>query len=538
MSNEGFIITRILGRLFKKKKTVSSTRSLSSDGYENDFLEDDLPAEPERASANISTSPVEGADKYVSGPEDADDDTREISNRAWKKVSIHDFEAKEELGRGSYGRVFLAKFIPTGELVALKAVNKKGLVGINQGRGVNFAFMERNVLARCNHPFVLKLHAAFQTEKTAYFAVDYISGGTLAQALQQQRGQVLPPDRAKMYAAEILLALQYLHVRKRVIYRDLKAENVLINEKGHIVLADFGLCKPSGVTGGSVGDSGPEDCVGSPFYMAPEIILRQQHTTAVDIWAFGVLLFRMRYGYFPFNPCPTPWMTQDEWWQALQNMILSEPPMFPSVESCMDLDLEEEENIRDLITLCLRKHANEAFRTHDSNRMWPRIKLHEILEHPYFQDTDFAEVRANAVIPKATPPPSLGRDRGSICSSTSDSAPPLRQRTSPSPPNVAAELKMTPTEGYEAVPLTSEEKRKFRGLSLSPHTVFCLRTISGPVFHQHAHSLSMTPPSSANGSTLHLAPPDPSSSFASSRDRSPNERRHSSDGGESAYHEQ
>lgn len=213
-----------------------------------------------------------------------------------RKVTRDEFESLDVLGKGSFAQVVLAKRTTTGQYYAMKVVTKEGL--INHKR-VNDVFVERNVLTRSNHPFLMKLYWTFQSEHRVYFVMDYMPGGDLESFIAKQPSNRLDMMTTRLYAAEIFLALTHIH-KQKVIYRDLKPENILLSGDGHCVLSDFGLSK-------DLLERKERDAqrtysfVGSTFYVAPEVLLGTKYGTAVDLWSFGVLLFRMIFGHPPFS---------------------------------------------------------------------------------------------------------------------------------------------------------------------------------------------------------------------------------------------
>eukprot|EP00736_Rhodelphis_marinus_P004792 Rmarinus@m.29730 len=207
-------------------------------------------------------------------------------NAMYDKVTMDDFELIRVLGKGSYGKVMLVKKKDSGKLYAMKVLKKAAII---QKKQVQHTKTERHVLGSIKHPYIVTLHYAFQTPEKLHFVLDYCPGGELFFHLS--RLGRFDEELTRFYAAEILLALGHLHAMG-IIYRDLKPENVLLDEEGHLRLADFGLSK-EGITEST---KGATSFCGSPEYLAPEVLEEKGHGKAVDWWSLGSLIYEMLTG--------------------------------------------------------------------------------------------------------------------------------------------------------------------------------------------------------------------------------------------------
>ncbi|XP_026953688.1 ribosomal protein S6 kinase alpha-6 isoform X4 [Sagmatias obliquidens] len=210
----------------------------------------------------------------------------------YEKADPAQFELLKVLGQGSFGKVFLVrkKTGPdAGQLYAMKVLKKASLKVRDRVR----TKMERDILVEVNHPFIVKLHYAFQTEGKLYLILDFLRGGDVFTRLSKE--VLFTEEDVKFYLAELALALDHLH-RLGIVYRDLKPENILLDEIGHIKLTDFGLSKESVDQ-----EKKAYSFCGTVEYMAPEVVNRRGHSQSADWWSYGVLMFEMLTGTLPFQ---------------------------------------------------------------------------------------------------------------------------------------------------------------------------------------------------------------------------------------------
>ncbi|KAJ2081260.1 Serine/threonine kinase [Coemansia sp. RSA 988] len=209
------------------------------------------------------------------------------------KVGIDDFKFIKVLGKGNFGKVMLSEEKGSNKLYAIKVLKKEFIVENDEFESTR---SEKRVLLIANreqHPFLIGLHSCFQTSNHIFFVMEYISGGDLMMHVQKLGS--FGERRAKFFACEILLGLAYFH-KAGIIYRDLKLDNIMLDNKGHVKIADYGLCKENM----GYGQTTITFC-GTPEFMAPEIVLEQRYGRAVDWWAFGVLIYEMILGTSPFH---------------------------------------------------------------------------------------------------------------------------------------------------------------------------------------------------------------------------------------------
>lgn len=234
-------------------------------------------------------------------------------------MSEKDFKKIKLLGKGGIGDVYLVNRIGTEELYAMKVINKSKIVIPKKLERIR---TERDILSKIEHPFIVSMHYDWANHDSICFVLDYCAGGEFFKIIQSMPDHRLLEDHVRFYCAEILLALEYLHM-KGYIHRDLKPENILLHATGHIMLADFDLAKQADeptiveivenmfskkikyVTTNMKLHSKPNistnSFVGTWEYLAPEVFSENMYSGAIDWWSFGVLIYEMLYGISPFH---------------------------------------------------------------------------------------------------------------------------------------------------------------------------------------------------------------------------------------------
>mmetsp|Transcript_64544 Transcript_64544/g.154192 ORF Transcript_64544/g.154192 Transcript_64544/m.154192 type:complete len:537 (-) Transcript_64544:47-1657(-) len=279
---------------------------------------------------------------------------------------IDDFSIIRVVGVGGSGRVIQALHKPTGSFRAVKVMSKARL--FQQEQRLQRVITEKRILARLRHPFVVSLHWAFQTSTHLFLVLDFCGGGELFYHMLQ-RGRFEEPD-AMFYFCEILLGLEYLH-SQQVLYRDLKPENCLLDDAGHIRLTDFGLSKDT-LTHSSLFHS----FVGTAGYLSPEMVARQGHGFPLDYYCLGCLLYCLLTGSLPHydgdykvmiqrrvkgEPCLyPPWLSNKV--QLLLNGLLHPDPMERLGSRCGAIDIKEHAWVAEVDwTRAYRREAQPCF---------------------------------------------------------------------------------------------------------------------------------------------------------------------------------
>uniref|UniRef100_A0A673YES7 protein kinase C n=1 Tax=Salmo trutta TaxID=8032 RepID=A0A673YES7_SALTR len=209
----------------------------------------------------------------------------------FKPLCLQDFRLIAVLGRGHFGKVLLSEYKKTGSIYAIKALKKGDIVARDE---VESLMCEKRIFETVNvshHPFLVNLFACFQTPEHVCFVMEYTAGGDL---MMHIHADVFTEPRAVFYSACVVLGLQFLHDHK-IVYRDLKLDNLLLDTDGYVKIADFGLCKE----GMGYMDRTSTFC-GTPEFLAPEVLTDTSYTRAVDWWGLGVLVYEMLVGESPF----------------------------------------------------------------------------------------------------------------------------------------------------------------------------------------------------------------------------------------------
>eukprot|EP00064_Thunnus_orientalis_P015074 superscaffoldBa00002729_g15123 len=310
-------------------------------------------------------------DSGIAETPETDDSSQSLSAalRSRRKPCELDFEMTKLISNGAYGAVYLVRHKETKQRFAMKKINKQNLMLRNQ---IQQAFVERDILTFAENPFVVSMYCSFETRRHLCMVMEYVEGGDCATLLKNMGP--LPVDMARMYFAETVLALEYLH-NYGIVHRDLKPDNLLVTSMGHIKLTDFGLSKvglmnmTTNLYEGHIEKDAREfsdkQVCGTPEYIAPEVILRQGYGKPVDWWAMGIILYEFLVGCVPFFG-DTP--------EELFGQVISDEINWPDGDDAPPLDAQE------LITLLLRQNPLERMGAGGAA---------EVKQHQFFHNLDW-----------------------------------------------------------------------------------------------------------------------------------------------------
>ena len=275
-------------------------------------------------------------------------------------IELKDLDNVKELGSGNFGSVNLVRNKKNKYLYAIKALNLEQIKIENLEECVE---VERDVLLKIDHPFIMKMVKYLKNDTYIFFINEYIKGKELWEVIRDIG--LLNKEQTQYYGASILLAIDYLH-KQKIIYRDIKPENVMVSIKGYIKIIDFGTVK-------EIQDR-TSTIIGTSHYMAPEITKGEGYSFQVDIWSIAICLYEFFCGKLPFGEDYDDPMD-------IYRAVSQEELTFPN--------FVKDEQFMQLMNKMLRKNP--------TNRLW---KFKQIKEDPYFKDFDW-----NKLISLSYPPP-------------------------------------------------------------------------------------------------------------------------------------
>ncbi|KAK8448563.1 hypothetical protein SEVIR_7G051600v4 [Setaria viridis] len=299
--------------------------------------------------------------------------------KSGEKIGLKHFKPVKPLGCGDTGSVHLVELLGSGELFAMKAMDKSVMLNRNK---VHRVCIEREIYSLLDHPFLPTLYTSFQTPTHVCLITDFCPGGELFALLDRQPMKLFREESARFYAAEVVIGLEYLH-SLGIIYRDLKPENILLQEDGHIVLTDFDLSfltssKPHVIKHSTsrrrrskeflppsfVSDPATpsNSFVGTEEYIAPEVITGAPHSSAIDWWALGILLYEMLYGRTPFRG-----KNRKKTFHNILHKDLTFPSSIP-------------------VSLAAKQLIHGLLQRDPSSRLGSSAGANDIKQHPFFEE--------------------------------------------------------------------------------------------------------------------------------------------------------
>mmetsp|Transcript_3928 Transcript_3928/g.6018 ORF Transcript_3928/g.6018 Transcript_3928/m.6018 type:complete len:485 (-) Transcript_3928:100-1554(-) len=364
------------------QRAASGSSSLSP-GHEED---DSSPSTSPNSNGITTTSPIRNGITTTSPIRNGISPRISNSTLSMYNLGPQDFQKIRMLGRGDVGRVYLVNLKGTDRLFAMKALSKHEMLERNKVKRV---LTEREILATADHPFIMTMYCSFQTNERLYFVMEYCAGGEFFRMLQKQPRKCLPEEYVRFYAAEVLLALEYLHMLG-FVYRDLKPENILVHESGHLMLADFDLSKALGVISPKILKAQPgglfkpasepeillcepieatNSFVGTEEYIAPEVIKGMGHSSSVDWWTLGILMYEMLFGCTPFKG-----RDQNGTFSNIVNNDIKFPDSPHTSAACKNI-------------------IKKLLKRDEKKRLGYQHGGYELKKHPFFKGVDWALIR-------------------------------------------------------------------------------------------------------------------------------------------------
>ena len=300
------------------------------------------------------------------------------SRKIREKQTIHEYESIKIIGRGAFGEVHVCREIKTGKIYAIKKLKKDVLIQKNQ---VIHIRSEQQIMSKIKSPWIVDLKASFQEDDYLYLVMEFCQGGDFMNLLIKK--DILPENEAKFYIAELILAVESIH-KLNCIHRDIKPDNILIDKNGHIKLSDFGLAKIS-EDFGKVNNNFTNNklinnkkrlthqknfsCVGTAYYVAPEVLKKTGYSQDIDWWSVGVIFFESLVGYAPF--CSEE--TKDVCYKVINWK------KFLKIPDDIIISKEAEDLISKMIN--------------NSDERLGKNGVEEIKAHPFFKDVDWDNIR-------------------------------------------------------------------------------------------------------------------------------------------------
>ena len=291
--------------------------------------------------------------------------SKKSGKRVWEKVEMENFDIIKTIGRGSVGKILLAKNKFTGDLYTIKSMRKDQLISENI---LDDIITEKNILSEGECKFLLTLSFFFQSPERIYLVTPFMKGGDLYHKLKIDG--FFSEDLVRFYASQIAIALEHLH-ESGIAYRDLKPENVLIDEDGYIKLCDFGASFHF------QGTKKENTFAGSPEYAAPEMVSHEGHTIMCDWWSFGILIYELLFGITPFFN-----LDKNRMYELIEVGELKFPKTIKIGEDIKPIKISED--AKNIISKLLEKNPGTRL---------GKNGLKEIKSHPFFGSINFETIK-------------------------------------------------------------------------------------------------------------------------------------------------